>query len=49
MNNCSSTVNSNQIETWAKIIADCKEAKASGIKVLDWLNSQGISRDTYYY
>lgn len=49
MNTTNSTNNTHQIETWAKIIADCKEAKASGIKITDWLNSQGISRDAYYY
>lgn len=32
MNTTNSTNNTHQIETWAKIIADCKEAKASGKK-----------------
>ena len=49
MNNISSTNHDEQLKVWAKIISDCKEAKASGIKVKDWLISHNISHDTYYY
>lgn len=49
MNNSISSSRDQQLLTWYQIISDCKEAKASGIKISDWLNSQGISRDTYYY
>lgn len=49
MNNISSTNRDEQLRTWAKIISDCKEAKASGIKVKDWLIANNISHDAYYY
>lgn len=49
MNNISSTNRDEQLKVWAKIISDCKEAKASGIKVKDWLTANNISHDTYYY
>lgn len=35
MNNTNSTNHSKQLRTWAKIINDCKEAKASGTTVKD--------------
>ena len=49
MNNTNSTNHSKQLRTWAKIINDCKEAKASGTTVKDWLKANNISHDTYYY
>ena len=49
MNNTNSTNHSKQLRTWAKIINDCKEAKASGNNVKDWLKANNISHDTYYY
>lgn len=49
MNNISSTNRDEQLKTWAKIISDCKEAKASGVKVKDWLIANNISHDAYYY
>lgn len=49
MNNTNSTNQSKQLRTWAKIINDCKEAKASGTNVKDWLKANNISHDTYYY
>jgi len=35
-----------QLETWAKIIHECKN---SGMKTKDWLVENNISRDQYYY
>ena len=49
MNNTNSTNHSKQLRTWAKIINDCKESKASGTNVKDWLKANNISHDTYYY
>ena len=49
MNNTNSTNHSKQLRTWAKIINDCKAAKASGTTVKDWLKTNNISHDTYYY
>ena len=49
MNNTNSTNHSKQLRTWAKIINDCKAAKASGTTVKDWLKANNISHDTYYY
>ena len=49
MNNTNLTNHSKQLRTWAKIINDCKEAKASGTTVKDWLKANNISHDTYYY
>ena len=49
MNNTNSTNHSKQLRTWAKIINDCKVAKASGTTVKDWLKANNISHDTYYY
>ena len=49
MNNTNLTNHSKQLRTWAKIINDCKEAKASGTNVKDWLKANNISHDTYYY
>ena len=49
MNNTNLTNHSKQLSTWAKIINDCKEAKASGTTVKDWLKANNISHDTYYY
>ena len=49
MNNTNSTNRNKQLSTWDKIINDCKETKASGINVKDWLKANNISHDTYYY
>lgn len=49
MNDSISSIREQQLLAWYNIIADYKEAKASGIKITDWLKSQDISRDTYYY
>ena len=49
MNNTNLTNHSQQLSTWAKIINDCKEVKASGTTVKDWLKANNISHDTYYY
>ena len=49
MNNTNLTNRSKQLSTWAKIINDCKEAKASGTTVKDWVKANNISHDTYYY
>ena len=49
VNNTNSTNHSKQLRIWAKIINDCKAAKASGTTVKDWLKANNISHDTYYY
>ena len=49
MNNTNLTNHSKQLRACAKIINDCKEAKASGTNVKDWLKANNISHDTYYY
>ena len=38
-----------QLCIWMQIISDCQSAKASGMKVKDWLKANNISKDTYYY
>ena len=42
MHSCLSAYN------WSQIISECQEAKARGTKVRDWLETRGISHDTYY-
>lgn len=49
MNNTDSTSHSKQLRTWAKIINACKEAKALGTTVKDWLKANNISHDTCFY
>ena len=49
MNNSTNSNHEQQLHTWRQIISDCMDARASGIKVKDWLRQQGISHDTYYY
>ena len=49
MNNSSNTNREQQLVTWSQIISDCQSARASGIKVRDWLKANNISKDTYYY
>lgn len=49
MNSSNKSNHEQQLQVWAQIIADCKEAKASGTNTKDWLKSHNISHDTYYY
>jgi len=49
MNNPTSLTREQNLHTWSHIISECQEAKASGVKVIDWLKSHNISKDTYYY
>ena len=43
MNNTNSTNHSKQLRTWAKIINDCKVAKASSTTVKDWLKANRLN------
>ena len=47
MNNTHSTNHSKQLRAWAKIINDCKEAKASGTNVKDWLKANRLNVYNY--
>ena len=49
MKNFSNTNREQQLCIWTQIISDCQCAKASGTKVKDWLETNNISKDTYYY
>ena len=49
MNNPTSLTREQNLHNWSQIISECQEAKARGTKVRDWLETRGISHDTYYY
>ena len=48
MNNPTSLTREQNLHNWSQIISECQEAKARGTKVRDWLETRGISHDTYY-
>lgn len=49
MNNSNNSNREQQLCIWTQIISDCQSAKASGTKVKDWLKTNNISKDSYYY
>ena len=49
MNNPTSLTRKQNLHNWSQIILECQEAKARGTKVRDWLETRGISHDSYYY